>query len=58
MKSDVLPVPQSVSDHMATCVILPAEISHDTSFKRTVWNYKRADFVKLNNLISACDGEF
>lgn len=55
LKSDVLSVHSNISDHMATCVIIPAGFSYDTSFTRLVWNYKRADFDKFNNLIAGCD---
>ncbi len=55
LKSDVLAVPQNISDHMATCVILPSENSYNMSYTRTVWNYKRANFVKFNELILNSD---
>ncbi len=55
IKSDVLPIPNDISDHSATLIILPSELSSNTSYTRTVWNYKRADFDKLNELILNAD---
>ncbi len=55
IKSDVLPIPNDISDHSATLIILPSELSSNTSYTRTVWNYKRADFDKLNELILNTD---
>ncbi len=55
LKSDVLPIPPDISDHKATLVILPHELSSSSSYTRNVWNYKRADFDKLNELIINTD---
>ncbi len=55
IKSDVLPIPTQISDHKATLIILPSILSSDTAYTRKVWNYKKADYVKLNKLISEYD---
>ncbi len=55
LKSDVLTVSPNISDHKATCVIIPAESLYNNSYKRTVWNYKRADFAKFNELMLNTD---
>ncbi len=52
IKSDVLSTPQGISDHNATLIILSSELSSNRTYTRTVWNYKRANFNKLNDLIS------
>ena len=41
-----------ISGHKATYVSIKSSISFTKSYYREVWNYKRADFEKLNNLIS------
>ncbi len=55
IKSDVLPVPNDISDHMATLLFLPLTLSSDATYTRRVWNFKRANFTKLNELIANYD---
>ncbi len=51
LKCGVLDVPTYISDHKLTFVILPSMLISDVAYKRSVWNFKRADFLKLNDLI-------
>ncbi|MCG7882888.1 MAG: hypothetical protein JAY96_15005, partial [Candidatus Thiodiazotropha endolucinida] len=44
-----------ISDHSATYLVTVNNYSLSSSFKRTVWLYKDADFQKLNDLITAFD---
>ncbi|XP_062604444.1 uncharacterized protein LOC134266236 [Saccostrea cucullata] len=54
-ESGTLVMDSSVSDHRATYLSLSSNINYKRSYKRKVWAYKRADFVKLNSLIENCD---
>ena len=45
-------VDEFVSDHKATYISVQININLSTSYYREVWNYKNADFERLNNLIS------
>ncbi len=55
LKCGVLDVPSHISDHKITFAIIPSDINSNTSYKRSVWNFKRADFCQLNNLIQNTD---
>ncbi len=51
LKCGVLDVPTHISDHKIAFVILPSTVNSDVTYKRSVWNFKRADFLQLNELI-------
>lgn len=36
----VIDIPNEISDHFATYILLPFSYNHSTAFKRTVWLYK------------------
>ncbi len=55
LKCGVLDVPSDISDHKITFAIIPFEINSDVSYTRSVWNFKRADFLKFNELILNTD---
>jgi len=50
--------PPYISDHFATYLYMNMDLQPSTSTKRRVWNYKRADFNKLNSLITNVDWSF
>ncbi|KAJ8313900.1 hypothetical protein KUTeg_008461 [Tegillarca granosa] len=54
-ESDDIPVPIWVSDHTATSVYVSLHNGIPSAFKRTVWQYNKADFVKFNRLIKNTD---
>ena len=58
LDSEVIETPQDVTDHFAT--VINIKFSYDTqhSYYRRVWNYKKADFHQLNNLIANTDWSF
>lgn len=58
LNSGTLQVDPSVSDHSAVYMFISFSYSHETSFKREVWNYKMGDYEKLNDLISSTDWSF
>jgi hypothetical protein len=47
--------PKEISDHFGTNVFMKSSHLPSTPYKRCIWNYKRADFVKFNALISTTD---
>ena len=55
--SYVVDVDRSFSDHNAVVCHLNVPMKLCTSFKRTVWIYKRGDFNKFNNMILNFDWE-
>ncbi len=58
LNSGVVNTDKLVSDHYGTYIYISIYIQPNTSYKRRVWNYKRADFCSLNNAIRATDWYF
>ena len=52
LDSGTMDVDEFVSDHKATYISVQINTNLSTSYYREVWNYKNADFERLNNLIS------
>ena len=52
LDSGTMDVDEFVSDHKATYISVQIDTNLSTSYYREVWNYKNADFERLNNLIS------
>ena len=48
-------VPEHISDHLATFIILPFQYEPKSPFKRSVWLYKQADYNALNAKVSVFD---
>ena len=48
----------AISDHYGTYAHIQADFQSNNPFKRKVWNYKRADFSRLNTLIISTDWNF
>ena len=44
-----------MSDHRATYHSIEIDVNISSSYFREVWNYKHADYDRLNNLIEQCD---
>ena len=57
LDSGVLPVDPTISDHKATFLNLSFSYNCNTSYKRLVWNYKRADYSSFNDQLEAVDWE-
>ncbi|MEW8546228.1 MAG: endonuclease/exonuclease/phosphatase family protein, partial [Candidatus Thiodiazotropha sp.] len=55
LDSGVIPVSEQISDHKATYVSLKIQVDLSNSYYRDIWNYKNADYDKLNNFISQYD---
>lgn len=55
LDSGILETPREISDHEATYVILAHNYALSSSFKRTIWLYKHADFNKLRTKIISFD---
>ena len=53
LDSGTMDVDEFVSDHKATYISVQIKTNLSTSYYRDIWNYKNADFTKLNNLISS-----
>ena len=51
----VLHIPPEISDHHATYIHIPFPYELHSSYERTVWNYKRANFELLNDKINSTD---
>ncbi len=45
LKCGVLDVPSHISDHKITFAIIPSDINSNTSYKRSVWNFKTCRFL-------------
>lgn len=58
LHSGIVQTDPTISDHSAVYVFITFSYNHENSFKREVWNYKRGDYEKLNNLISSTDWSF
>lgn len=44
-----------ISDHFSTYAFIKSNFVTNSSIKRKVWNYKKADFNQMNALISSTD---
>ena len=55
LDSGILETPRKISDHEATYVILAHNYALSSSFKRSIWLYKHADFNKLHTKITSFD---
>jgi hypothetical protein len=44
---------REMSDHYASYIFIHFEALPFNTYKRCVWNYKNADFVRLNELINS-----
>ena len=51
LDSGVLAVDHSISDHRATYLSLKIDLNLCNNYYREVWNYKHADYIRLNELI-------
>lgn len=51
LDSGVLAVDNSISDHRATYLSLKIDLNLCNNYYREVWNYKHADYIRLNELI-------
>jgi len=56
-KSGCLDIENRISDHKATFIYLKSNFENNACISRKVWFYNRANFLRLNDLISAecCD---
>ena len=52
LDSGAITVEPFISDHKATYVSIKSSVSFTNSYYREIWNYKHADFEKLNNFLS------
>ena len=55
LDSGVIPVSDQISDHKATYVSLKIQTDLSNSYYRDIWNYKNADYDKLNKCIFQFD---
>ena len=51
LDSGVVAVDNSISDHRATYLSLKIDLNLCNNYYRQVWNYKHADYIRLNELI-------
>ena len=56
--SGIFKTPPNISDHFGTYIYINFVLNKSSSYKRKIWNYKRADFDHLNVLISTNDWSF
>lgn len=54
---DTLPIDRLISDHDGTYVSITCGYSNSKSFKRTVWDYRNADFTSMKEKICSTDWE-
>ena len=54
--SGTLVVDQNISDHKCTYISIKTSVSYNKAYERKVWQYKNADFDKLNVLIKILIG--
>ncbi len=47
-----------ISDHFGTYAYIQIDVQNSIPYKRRMWNYKRADFNRLNDMIGAEDWSF
>ena len=57
LNSEVIPIPQTVSDHHATAIHVTIPLINSKPIQRNIWLYKYADFERLNNLITCTNWE-
>ncbi|MCG7879943.1 MAG: reverse transcriptase domain-containing protein [Candidatus Thiodiazotropha endolucinida] len=55
LDSGTIDTPSDISDHKATYIRLPFYYQCQTTYKRLIWLYKRADYIKLKELIRNYD---
>ena len=55
LDAGILSIPDNISDHKATYVILPFQYNLQGSFTRLVWLYKKANFDLLKEKLSNYD---
>ncbi|MCG7875001.1 MAG: endonuclease/exonuclease/phosphatase family protein [Candidatus Thiodiazotropha endolucinida] len=55
LDSGAIDIPPDISDHKATYIRIPFYYQKQTSYKRLVWLYSRADIPKLKEMISNFD---
>ena len=55
LDSGTIDIPEYISDHKATYIIMPTKHQRNISYTRLVWLYKRADFESLKNKIDNFD---
>ena len=53
--SGTMAVSDMISDHRATKVSIEIDLKLPSSYFREVWDYKHADYERLNDLIEQCD---
>ena len=58
LNSEVIVIPQTVSDHHATAIHVTIPLINSKPIQRNIWLYKYADFDRLNNLITCTNWEF
>ena len=56
--SGIFQTDNAISDHYGTYAHIKVDFQSNNPFKRKVWNYKRADFLRLNTLIRSTDWSF
>ena len=49
--SGIFQTDDAVSDHYGTYAHIKVDFRSNNTYKRKFWNYKRADFLRLNTLI-------
>ena len=55
LDSGTMAVSDIISDHRATYVSIKIDLKLSSSYFREVWDYKHADYERLNDLIEQCD---
>lgn len=53
--SGTIDLPDNISDHKATYLYLPFPYEMQSTFERTVWNFKKANFELLNESVLSTD---
>ena len=53
--SGTLVVDPNISDHKCTYISIKTSVNYNKAYERKVWQYKNADFDKLNLLIKNTD---
>jgi len=56
--ADTLDVDEHISDHKGIYVFIDFTETFNSCYKRKAWNYARADFDSLNNLIENTNWDF
>ena len=55
LDSGTMAVSDIISDHRVTYVSIKIDLKLSSSYFREVWDYKHADYERLNDLIEQCD---